>query len=377
MSGIYIHIPFCTRKCFYCDFYSVTETEQLDTFVETLCKEIELTSRHSNSKISPETIFIGGGTPSILTPKQLERIIDTLNKEYDLSELKEFSIESNPGTLNEDKLRSYLQLGINRLSIGVQSLDDAELKFLQRVHSSAQAIDNIELARRVGFSNINADIIFSLPGQKWHTLENTIDRLIDTNIEHISAYSLIYEEGTGLHNALLAGKVAKNEDESEADIYIQMIDKFANTGHKQYEISNFSIQGYECLHNLNYWRRKEYLGFGPAAHSFIDGVRYNNISDIHQYIDTVSKSELPIINTEKLNSEDIINEVFYLSLRAEGLDLAKLKSEFEIDLMFDKHKLINKMLIDKKAYIENQILKLTPSGYAICDYLSVILSENY
>lgn len=377
MSGIYIHIPFCSRKCFYCDFYSVTNIDETNLFVDSICREMELTAATRNIKFAPETIFIGGGTPSILTPKQLDKIITTINNEYNLSELKEFSIESNPGTLDKEKLKSYLDFGINRLSIGVQSLDDNELKFLQRIHSSKQAIENIELARKVGFSNINADAIFSLPGQEWNTLENTLDRLIEANIEHISAYSLIYEEGTGLHNAFLAGKVFKNEDEIEADTYIQIIEKFANTGHKQYEISNFSLSGYECLHNLNYWRRKEYFGFGPSAHSFIDGVRFSNVSDIHQYITQISDSKLPISDSEKLDRGDVINEIFYLGLRAEGLDLNLLKEEFNIDLLVDKSSLVNKMIDDKKAFIENQKLKLTPAGYAICDYISVILSEDY
>lgn len=377
ISGLYLHIPFCSHKCFYCDFYSISNTSRIDDFVNAMCREIELSRSNYEASIRPETIFIGGGTPSILSIPQLSKIISALNANFDLSAVKEFTIESNPGTLAEDKLRAYLDMGINRLSIGVQSLDNAELKFLQRVHSAEQALDNIALARRLGFNNINADVIFSLPGQQWSTFENTLDRLLDCEVEHISAYSLIYEENTGLYDALLKGEVAKNDDDEEADIYIEMIEKFARTGHVQYEISNFAKADYQCLHNLNYWRRNEYLGFGPSAHSFVAGERYCNYSDITNYIDYLNKSELPISERETLTRSNTIDEIFYLSLRAEGLDTNKLKSEFGIDVLTDKAKLISKLIADDKIFIDNSIIKLYPAGYAICDYLAVILSENY
>lgn len=377
ISGLYLHIPFCSHKCFYCDFYSISNTSRMDDFVNAMCREIELSNSTYDAVITPETIFMGGGTPSILTIPQLSKIVSALNANFDLSSVKEFTIESNPGTLAEDKLRAYLDMGINRLSIGVQSLDNSELRFLQRVHSAEQALDNIALARRLGFNNINADVIFSLPGQQWSTFENTLDRLLDCEVEHISAYSLIYEENTGLYNALINGEVAKNDDDEEADIYIELIEKFARTGHIQYEISNFAKADYQCLHNLNYWRRNEYLGFGPSAHSFINGERYGNIPNIANYIDCLDKSELPIAERETLTRSDVIGEIFYLSLRAEGLDTNKLKSEFGIDILKDKAILISKLIADKRIFIDNAIIKLYPSGYAICDYLAVILSENY
>ena len=377
ISGLYLHVPYCTQKCYYCDFYSRSDTSKLCNYVMALCKEIEIVGNRLKDAIQPETIFIGGGTPSILTPRQMNYIIKALDANIKLSDVKEFTIESNPGTLSEEKLNCYLELGINRLSIGVQSLDDAELRFLQRIHTAEQALDNIALARRLGFANINADVIFSLPGQQWNTFENTLDRLLDCGVDHISAYSLIYEENTGLYDALINGDVAKNDEDEEADIYIKMIEKFANTGHLQYEISNFATENHKCLHNLNYWRRKEYIGFGPSAHSYVNGVRYGNIADTEQYIDSMNKAELPICNQEVLTREEIIEEIFYLGLRAEGLNCRSLSEQYGIDLLSDKAEIINKLIDEKKAYLDDEILKLHPAGYAICDYLAVILSENY
>ena len=368
MSGIYIHIPFCKKKCNYCDFYSITDLSYENIFVESLIKEIELTE-----DVLPkiETIFIGGGTPSIMSSKNLDKLINALNKKFDLSNLIEFSIETNPGTLNSNLLKSYFESGINRLSLGVQSLIDKELNFLQRIHSPEEAIENIISARQIGFKNINADLIFSLPGQTLNNLIYNIDTLINCGITHLSAYSLIYEEGTALYKDLINNKIARTDDDIESDIYLSMIEHLNQLNFNQYEISNFSYSGYECLHNLNYWRRKQYLGFGPAAHSFINNKRYLNSPDLKNYIEILKSTKLPIIEIENIDNEKTISEIIYLGLRAEGLNLNTLKpfiTEISLNRIINYSKILEK---DFFLTCRNNIINLTAKGFSMCDNITV------
>jgi oxygen-independent coproporphyrinogen-3 oxidase len=375
MHGIYIHTPFCARKCFYCDFYSITDISLSNFYIDAIVKEIAFYG--DKYKAAPETIFIGGGTPSLLSANQIERIVNSLSKYFDLSKVTEFTIEANPGSADIIALKDYLSLGINRISFGVQSFNNEELKFLQRIHNSEEAITAIKTAQEVGFYNINADLIFSIPGQDANSLFNSIKILAELEIPHISAYSLIYEEDTGLFDAFLKGEIAPVGEEEDADIYLALIDEIASYGYRQYEISNFAIQDRECLHNLNYWRRNEYFGFGPSAHGYLNGIRYNNFADLNNYIKLINSGELPIKSTEELTRSEEIMEIFYLGLRAEGLDLALLKSKYNIDLFEDKAPIIKRMVNGKLADIINNKLILTPEGYALCDNIAVSLSENY
>ncbi len=373
MSGIYIHIPFCKKKCHYCDFYSITDFSYEDMFVNSLLREIELTE---NKLEHIETIFIGGGTPSILSIKNINRIINALNKKFALSEMIEFSIEANPGTLYPELLTNYYQVGINRLSIGVQSLIPEELTFLQRIHSADEAINNIITAREIGFDNINADLIFSIPGQSQENIIYNIDTLINSGVKHLSCYSLIYEEDTPLYKDLIENKILKTDEDVELSQYLEIISHLTTQGFNQYEISNFSIPGYECLHNLNYWRRKQYLGFGPSAHSFISGKRYVNSANIKEYIHKLTNNQLPIIDTEIIDDEKSISEIVYLGLRAEGLNLETLKPFISAKSLLNIIDYARKIARDNYLIFNNDILKFTAKGYTMCDHITVKIMER-
>lgn len=372
----YIHIPFCRQKCIYCDFYSIGNTEKINAYIDALIAEIEIRSQKYAKNIAPKTIYIGGGTPSVLEVEQLSKLTDKIRDKFDISDLEEFTIEINPGTINKEKLAEYLRLGINRLSIGVQSLNGKELSFLHRIHSSSQAIEAIDLAKEAGFDNISCDVIYSVPGQTADSLKYTIDTLIGKNIQHISAYTLTYEEGTPLYNKLTAGEILKNPDSLEQKLYIQLCKYLSERGYAQYEISNFAVSGYESQHNLNYWRRNEYFGFGASAHSYLDGNRFYNYSDVDKYISLLSENILPVLSEEHLTKEQRYIEAVYLGLRAEGINLKAIKREFGIDLYSLYGKLMHNLISQGKASLCNDILKLNALGYALCDYLTVQLINS-
>jgi len=301
MYGIYLHFPFCISKCHYCDFYSITELSPIDNFVNALCKEIQLQDSISRiHKPKVDTIFLGGGTPSLLKPSQLEIIIETLYKYFDIAQNTEFTIECNPGTLTETSLKEFRGLGINRLSIGVQSFNQDELKFLQRIHTTDDAVKSIEIARKSGFENISIDLIFSIPGQTLESWNNTLEKTISMELEHISAYSLIYEKDTPLYNDWLNHKVEKTDEETEAKYYETLIEKLVNHGLEHYEVSNFAKPNKKCRHNLKYWQGEEYFAFGPSANGYLNNTRYWNVKNLKLYFDSINQNKLPIEGSEHI-----------------------------------------------------------------------------
>lgn len=375
MAGIYLHIPFCERKCIYCDFYSETSHDGYNIFVQFLIKEIELYSDYHNlEKI--ETIYFGGGTPSLLHSTQISEIINTIQKLFKVNELAEITFEVNPGTVDLQKLKEYKKSGINRLSIGVQSFNDDDLKFLSRIHSVADAERCIADAKEAGFDNIGIDIIYALPTQTIDSLLYTLQNAVDAEVNHISAYSLIVEEGTPLHHLVKNQKILTLDEAVETQMMDVTIDVLKMAGFEQYEISNFAKPGYESKHNSNYWNHSNYLGFGPSAHSFWKNKRWWNIDTIFSYYTRLQNNMLPISETENLNTEQLINEIFMLGLRSKGVDFKKLKEEFNHDYKTQHQSLIDHLTSNQLASFESDRLQLTSNGIMIADEISRLFFSN-
>lgn len=374
--GLYIHIPFCQHKCLYCDFYSVVTLEAMDRFVDALCREIRLRAERDGTRDIVGTMFWGGGTPSLLKPEHVERIAQVVSDSFDLSPALEWTIEANPGTVTLDNLRLYRRLGVNRLSFGVQSFDERELHFLERIHSAEQAEEAVALARAAGFDNINLDIMYSLPGQDLQTHMSNLNRACRLAPEHISAYSLVYEPGTPLYHQRQRGLVIPLDEEQEAQLYAATVAFLTEQGYSQYEVSNFARDGKQCRHNLLYWHRGEYLGFGPSAHSHRNYVRWSNVRSLQRYLDTLSRDEFPIAQTEYLSIHQQRTECVFLGLRADGIELSTFEREFGLRLTdATLGEIIQQWVQSGWAHLDDDRLRLTSSGYGICDALTIELLE--
>lgn len=311
--GLYIHIPFCVRKCQYCDFLSFPADEQAQhQYVEALVQEMELWEEKIDSP-AIDTIFIGGGTPSALSADGMNILLKAVHKHFRTNKLKEFTIECNPGTVSVDKLRLYRDMGVNRLSIGMQSTIESELRSLGRIHSYRDFLECYEQARKQGFENINIDVMAAVPGQTLESYEKTLRRVIKLKPEHISSYSLIIEEGTPFYE--LYADNPPVDEETDRRMYQDTEELLAGAGYERYEISNYARVGKECRHNLKYWKRKEYLGLGLGASSFMSHSRFSNIRDMESYINQIRIGELPVAVTEKLSAEEEKSEFMYLGLR--------------------------------------------------------------
>ncbi len=377
MIGIYIHIPFCERKCSYCDFYSITNKSFIDKYVESLTKEVELFyfwQLDESFPLNVETIFFGGGTPSILLPFHLEKIFSALDKFFNLSNIKEITIECNPGTHFIQNLPTYKSLGINRISIGVQSFVPEELIFLDRIHSVSEAINSIENALKE-FNNVSIDLIFSIPIQTEHSLEKTLSMVEQFDLKHVSAYSLIYEKGTKLYKDLLKGILEPKDEESDYLFYSLICRTLRSFGFEHYEVSNFAKPNFECLHNLRYWRHQEYVGFGASAHSYFKEKRYWNFRNIGKYLDNIQKGLLPIENQETIGVKEKLLESLMLGLRSEGIDFASFQKNFDVELTKIANSLFNEWVELGKAKIDHRRVKLTDEGYFVCDKLILDLLE--
>lgn len=367
MTGIYIHIPFCVRKCFYCDFYSDTDFSSQEKFVESLLKEIRLQKKLYPDYDKIDTIFLGGGTPSVLPIHHLKIIFDTINDHFEISSETEITIECNPGTDVISKFEDYLKIGINRISLGVQSFNDNELKFLQRIHSSQKAIDTFNGARSAGFENISIDLIFSIPDQTLETLNQSIESAISLNPDNISYYSLIYEPETPLYADYESGKVKKVRDEADAANYELIIKSFQEAGYIQYEVSNFSKPGKQCRHNLIYWHGNEYFGFGPSAHGYLQNQRYWNIRNTGKYNQLLAENRFPVEGSESLSLKNRFEEVVYLGLRADGININEISKVFSND--FKQKALTFLELYQNEGFfiMSGEHISLSPKGYLFCD----------
>ena len=328
-AGIYIHIPFCAVKCIYCDFYSITDRENsIPRFINAIVKEIETcTVDVSNWKL--ETIFIGGGTPSLLNGRNIESILNALERKYNLAQKKEWTMEANPGEAPLERLKDFRSLGINRLSMGVQTLEPDLLKFLTRIHSPNQVFETYEHARNAGFENINCDLIYSMPGQSWEIWERDLLRVLDLKPEHISAYTLTLEKGTELYQFVKKGQVTMPEEDQTGGWFLKTHGILNSHGYSAYEISNFARQGMECRHNLHYWRIHPFLAFGPSAHGFDGSNRWGNVRSLDQYLTQIESGNTPISMKESLTQKNLTNELIGFGLRMnEGIDLAQIPERY-------------------------------------------------
>jgi len=372
MFGLYVHIPYCVHKCFYCDFYSIENLNSRNNFARALKREVELFTENYNYKPKISTIFFGGGTPSLLKPHQFEIIAQAIFDNFELIDDFEWTMECNPGTLDSKYLDFYKSFGVNRLSFGVQSFNEEELKFLERIHSINDIYSSIEIARKLGFDNINIDLMFALPNQTEESWKNTLTKAVELETEHISAYSLIYEENTPLNEEYRKGKIRKTDDDTDYNMYKICNEILEKNNFIQYEVSNYSKENFKCKHNLNYWRQGEYFAFGPSAHSFLGNKRSWNFRSNDIYFKYINQNKLPIENYEILTIKELILERIYLELRAEGLNLLKFKNDFDIDLT----EFIDESFEDKffkKYKKENNFIKLTNDGYFVSDSITLNL----
>ena len=337
MAGIYLHIPFCVKKCDYCDFTSFANAGALDGYVEALLREIELTARTGEYPASFDTVFFGGGTPSLLSGEQMQRILEALRASFPIQEHAECSMECNPGTASKEHLAAYHAAGINRLSIGLQSADDALLSGIGRIHTYSQFLDTLGWAREAGFTNINADVMHGLPDQSLEQYLDTLKTVCDLELQHISSYALILEEHTPLYARVAAGRTNMPDDDAVADMQDAGIDYLESRGYHRYEISNFAREGCECRHNLTYWKNGEYIGLGVAAHSAVRQkvwTRYANTVSLEEYMRLLRKGRLPRTETIRLQSGEEMFESIMLGLRlTRGIDRAVFTARFGLDVV--------------------------------------------
>ncbi|RPI68499.1 MAG: radical SAM family heme chaperone HemW [Ignavibacteriae bacterium] len=388
MFGYYLHIPFCEKKCTYCDFYSIESTGLIERFIAALKIEIALRGTQSDAggtgmpldaggrgmpwhAPTARSIFFGGGTPSLLTPLQLSDILDTVRRHVDLSDDCEITMECNPGTITLEKLEGYRAAGVNRLSFGVQSFIEEELRFLTRIHTAEQADEAMALARAAGFTNVNMDLMFALPPQTMDTLAFSLSRLLALQPDHISAYSLIFEPGTPLNAQKIKGLVVPHEEELDADMYAYVMRTLREAGYEQYEVSNFAKPGHRCRHNLTYWHGEDYVGVGPSAHGLLNGTRYWNHRSLTSWLQLIDRGELPEANTETLTREDRITELAFLTLRADGMPIQQFNDEFSIDLRTRLQPDLDFWIGEGLIEDTGTHLRLTERGYQVCDVISV------
>ena len=326
MSGIYIHIPFCRKACHYCNFHFSTQIEQIDEFVGSLVKEITLQQNYLGSPI--ETIYLGGGTPSLLDQRHLDKIITSLQKHYALSNIIEFTLEPNPDAINITKIKTWKSVGINRLSIGIQSFQKEALTWMNRAHSTAQSIQAIEHAKAGGIHNLSTDLIYGTPHLSDEHLIKDMELLKSFNIPHISCYALTVEEKTALYSLIQKKKIENIDTEKQARHFEMIVETLNNDGYEHYEISNFSKPGQRSLHNSNYWKGIPYLGLGPSAHSFNGNSRQWNISNNQLYTKSIEQGMVPF-EIENIDEVTAYNEYMMISLRLlEGVEMEQIEKRF-------------------------------------------------
>lgn len=372
--GLYIHIPFCKQKCQYCDFKSYTGKEKLiDTYIKWL--EFELKGVGEGNRLDYEnnlddlavvkSIYIGGGTPSFIDGKYIEEILSIANEYYTVDDNAEITIEVNPGTIDKDKFETYLRSGINRISIGLQSTHDRLLKELGRIHTYEDFLNTYNLARSVGFKNINVDLMLGLPNQSLQDLEESLKEIIKLNPEHISVYSLIIEEGTLFYKKLEMNEIVLPDDELERKMYWGTKKKLENAGYVHYEISNFAKPGFESKHNLSCWNQEEYIGIGVAAHSYTNDVRYSNIDSIEEYIKNYEEDNETdnFVFHEKQTKISKMKEFMMLELRKiQGIRIQDFKNKFGENPIYLYRKELEKLVNEELLEIDGDIIKLTNKG---------------
>jgi oxygen-independent coproporphyrinogen-3 oxidase len=368
-SGLYIHIPFCLSKCGYCDFYSIVDTALINTFIDALLTEIKLSALQYHIKDRFDTVYIGGGTPSLLFPGHIRNILDTISEYFYLDKDCEITSEINPGTLDTTQLKELLDLGINRLSIGIQSFIEDELKTLERTHSVEDSINTISACRQAGFDNINLDLIFAIPNQTTFNWNYTLEKALSFLPEHMSVYNLTYEKETPFYKKMKAGQINQLDEQTEIDYFSKAHDLLSEAGYIHYEVSNYAkTDARYSRHSFKYWQHIPYLGFGPSAHSFWNHYRWANIRSVHDYITKIDNGQLPKSFEEKLTKHQLISEHIFLALRTyQGLSLAGFEKRFEKKFSEIFSNEMEKLIENKLAVIQDEYFKLTKKGMFICD----------
>jgi oxygen-independent coproporphyrinogen-3 oxidase len=371
-AGLYIHIPFCRAKCSYCDFYSIADhDEQIPGFVTALIQEFIHTDINT-SEWTIDTIFFGGGTPSLLSPNDLRRILDVARKKFHIDGLPEITLEANPGEAPKSKLIEFREAGINRLSIGAQSFNKDMLQFLTRIHLTEDILRTFEAARNSGFENISCDVIYNIPGQSIDDWKKDLEKVVALGPEHVSAYSLIVEKGTPLFNEVQTGRVRMPSESVSTKMILRTNEFLNNREYRQYEISNYALRGFECKHNIHYWKIDPYFGFGPSAHSFDGEKRWSNFSNLDKYISSIKNNRSPVQHTSVLTGLSLANEIIGFGMRMNaGFSINQLPIRFRTGLS-QKVESLNSdwagMIIQ-----ENDRIRLSDRGLHFADALAVEL----
>ena len=368
MAGLYLHIPFCATRCIYCGFYSTTRLELRQQYVEALCREMEIHPFPLPEGMGIDTIYLGGGTPSQLTIPQLEQLFIYINKVYSLPSIQggagggsEVTIEMNPDDVTPEFAASLSQLGINRVSMGAQTFDDERLRFLRRRHTATQVPQAIWLLRDAGIRNISVDLMYGFPNETLDDWRRDIDTALSLNVEHLSAYCLMIEEGTPLHRM----GVEACDEETERAMYYELIERLTANGYEHYEISNFARPGYRSRHNSSYWHDVPYIGLGAAAHSYIENRRLWNTADIHAYIDGIKRGK-PVFEQEVLDDDTHYNDRIATALRtSDGLDLNTLSDRHRRYCLHEAQPFLD----DGLLRLNDNRLVLTRSGLFVSDMI--------
>lgn len=365
-TSAYIHIPFCEHICYYCDFNKVfLEGQPVDEYIQSLLTEIRLTLEKHPTKVS-ETIYIGGGTPTSLTAKQLDVLLTGINRYLPTHTTKEFTVEANPGDLTGEKLDVFKAHGVNRLSMGVQTFDDRLLKKIGRKHSVQDVYDTIKLLEKKQFDNVSIDLIYALPGQTLESFRDTLTKALAFDLPHYSMYSLILENKTMFMNWVRQGRLELPTQEAETQMFEEAIIAMAQSGHHQYEISNFAKKGKESMHNLVYWDNEHYYGFGAGASGYLNQKRYKNYGPIQHYMKPLKEQRLPIFETEEISRANQIEEEMFLGLRKiEGVSLRRFEEKFNQKLTTVYQSVITELQHQKLAVLEEDYFRLTPKGLFI------------
>ncbi len=365
-TSAYIHIPFCEHICYYCDFNKVfLEGQPVDEYIQSLLTEIRLTLEKHPTKVS-ETIYIGGGTPTSLTAKQLDVLLTGIHRYLPTHTTKEFTVEANPGDLTAEKLDVFKAHGVNRLSMGVQTFDDRLLKKIGRKHSVQDVYDTIKLLEKKQFDNVSIDLIYALPGQTLESFRDTLTKALAFDLPHYSMYSLILENKTMFMNWVRQGRLELPTQEAETQMFEEAIIAMAQSGHHQYEISNFAKKGKESMHNLVYWDNEHYFGFGAGASGYLDQKRYKNYGPIQHYMKPLKEQRLPIFETEEISRANQIEEEMFLGLRKiEGVSLRRFEEKFNKKLTTVYQHVIAELQQQQLAVLEEDYFRLTPKGLFI------------
>ncbi|MCI1745605.1 radical SAM family heme chaperone HemW [Heyndrickxia oleronia] len=363
VKSAYIHIPFCEHICYYCDFNKVfLKGQPVDEYIDQLLHEMELTiSRNATEQL--ETIFVGGGTPTVLNESQLDKLCKGIRNILPYNSEGEFTFEANPGDLSREKLNILKDYDVNRLSFGVQSFNDELLKKIGRAHTEKDVYTTIEKSHQAGFENISIDLIYSLPQQTEKDFIDTLSKALNLNLPHYSSYSLIVEPKTVFYNLMQKGKLHLPSVELEANMYSVLIDSMEKHGYHQYEISNFSKENYESKHNLVYWNNEEYFGFGAGAHGYVNGVRQSNIGPIKKYIEKLRAGHLPILESNVLTKNEMMEEQMFLGLRKnDGVNIEQFNQKFKVNMLDVFKEPIEQMIHKQLLQISEGSVQLTREG---------------